>query len=209
MRLHTKLIITALAATALFASLAASATARNISITNRNIRVAFEPLVFNSNIARISCRVTMEGSFHCATISKVNRALIGYISRATSQEETCVSSSFAIRGRAMTETLPWHLTYLGFRGRLPEAILILLLENATFLLNNVPLIGNCRYVARADAFVTGPGGGGINEGNANVAPNELTEYSSENTNCPRGRFFSVRTPVTLLGTTTAIRARLT
>jgi hypothetical protein len=209
MRLHRKLIITTLAATALFASLAASASARNISITNRNIRVAFEPLVFNSELARTSCRVTMEGSFHCATISKVNRALIGYISRATSDQGTCRSSAFSLTLVVRQETLPWHLTYLGFRGRLPAAILILLLENAGFLLRNVPLIGRCDYILRADLFVNGPLGGGINEGNANVAPNEATRYRSVTGGCPEFTFVGRLTPVTLLGTTTAIRARLT
>jgi hypothetical protein len=209
MRLHTKLIVTALAATALFASLAASATARNISITNRNIRVVFEPLAFNSEVARVSCRVTMEGSFHCATISKVNRALIGYISRATSDAGTCRSSAFSITGVVRQETLPWHLTYLGFRERLPAAILILLLENAGFLLRNVPFLGRCDYIVRADAFVNGPLGGGINEGNAHVKPNEATRYRSATGGCPEGTFSSPLRPVTLLGTTVGIRARLT
>jgi hypothetical protein len=212
MRLHTKLIVTALAATALFASLAASASARNISITNRNIRVQFEPLVFVNSTANVSCRVTLEGSFHCATISKVNRALVGFISRATSDLPTCRSSSFTLAGSVRQETLPWHLTYLGFIGRLPNAIVILLLENAGFDILRVPLLGTCSYTARAEGFVSGPGGRGgtgISEGNANITPDESRRIRSSTGGCPEGSFSSRVTPVTLLGNTTAIRARLT
>jgi hypothetical protein len=209
MRLHRKHIITALAATALFASLAATAPARNISLTNRNIRVTFNPIIFNNEVARVSCRVTVEGSFHCATISKVDRALIGYISRATIEQETCRSSSFALAGRVRQATLPWHLAYLGFRGRLPEAIEIDLVENAGFEMNNVPLIGTCNYSATADLFVGGPTGGAINEGNASARMNEATRQRSETSGCPEGTFATTTAPITLLGTTTGIRLRLT
>jgi hypothetical protein len=208
MRLHTKVIITTIAAAALFASLAATAPARNISLTNRNIRVTFEPILFNSSTATVSCRVTVEGSFHSATISKVNRALIGYISRATTDQGTCRSSSFSITGRVRQETLPWHLTYLGFRERLPAAIEIDLVEGLSFEADNIPLIGTCRYTLRADVFVGGPAGGPINEGNASVRFNEATRYRSE-TGCPEHSFTTTATPITLLGTTTGIRLRLT
>jgi hypothetical protein len=210
MRLHTKLIVTALAATALFASIAASASARNISLTNRNIRVVFDPLRFQSSLATISCRVTMEGSFHCATISKVLNALVGYISRATSDLSTCRATGFGLAGSVLQETLPWHISYEGFRGRLPEAIGILLLRNVGFRILNVPFVGNCDYLANPEGFVSGPRDGGINEGNASIRPDESRSFSSRTGGCPTGSFAtSAAVPVTLLGNTTAIRARLT
>jgi hypothetical protein len=209
MRLHTKLIVTALATMALFASMVGNASARNISYSSRNLTEPFDPMVWVNPVSNISCRVTMEGSFHCATISKVERALIGYISRATTDYSTCRSSSFAIRARVRQSTLPWHVTYVNFIGRLPGVTITELIERAGFELDNVPLVGTCNYTVRGEAFVGGPAGGGINEGNATIRPDSSRRYRSETGGCPETSLSSRPTPITQLGTTTAIIARLT
>jgi hypothetical protein len=75
-----------------------------------------EPLRYiNNRLGTIECHVTMEGSFHSRTISKVLEALIGYITRATVDSTNCTGGS----ARSLTETLPWHIRYGGFTGTLP------------------------------------------------------------------------------------------
>lgn len=63
----------------------------------------------------ISCLLTLEGSFHSRTISKVVRSLIGYITRA-SIVPACTGGTLNMT----TETLPWHIRYDSFTGTLPR-----------------------------------------------------------------------------------------
>jgi hypothetical protein len=216
MRLPIKLLVTAVAAATLVASLTAAACARNLSISTRNIRVQFEPLVFQSSIATVSCRVTLEGSFNCATVSKVESAQIGYLSRATSAAETCRSSGgFSVTARFQPPSLPWTVTYVGYLGRLPMVLFIILLERTRIELNNVPLIGTCNYTARIEAFITGRSGNAITESaerenKAFLRPDETRRIRSETGGCPEFSLASSRPePLWQLGTTTAARARLT
>jgi len=212
MRWTKKLLLAALAATALFAALASTAGARNFSVSNSNIRSVFRPLEFISGENRISCTVTMEGTFHYRTIVKVANALIGYITRAIVDERNCRSEGPLgrnIRARVRNETLPWHVRYVSFTGRLPDVTIRIRLLRAGFNLEPVPIVGTCRYTATADGIIGGPRGGAITEegGNATVTADEAIRFSSETFGCPQG-FFRGRTPITLLGTETAIRVTL-
>lgn len=112
---RTKVAITGLTA-ALFMMLAVDlASASRLSISNRNLTRAYLPsLRFGAfGITAADCAVTLDGSFHSATLAKVNRALIGHISLAS--VGTCVTGSATV----LRETLPWHLQYGGFLGSLP------------------------------------------------------------------------------------------
>jgi hypothetical protein len=60
--------------------------------------------------------VSLEGSFHSATMRKSEGALIGAITRGIVKGDTC----FAGRATLLQETLPWHVTYEAFDGRLPN-----------------------------------------------------------------------------------------
>src|SRR6185436_13652622 len=86
---RTKSWLTALTAAALLATAVGTAGARNLSISNSNIRADFRPLVFFNGEARFSCNVTIEGSFHYRTIVKSRLALVGYITRVTVDEANC------------------------------------------------------------------------------------------------------------------------
>jgi hypothetical protein len=213
MRWYTKFVVATLVAMALFASLAASGSARNFSITNRNIRIvwtAANPLELLSEIATVRCPVTLEGTIHCATISKVAEALLGFITRAIADQDNCVDSSGnGIRARPREETLPWHIRYVSFSGTLPRVKIRLRIGAAGIRILNAPLVGNCLYRATVDGIVGGPAGNEITEGNATVTPEEGREIARETFGCPRVRFRSGPAPVLLLGTTTAIRVRLT
>ena len=112
MRMPAKLGLTALAATLLLAT-AVSAGARNLSVTNQNIRATWSSLEFEGNAVTLRCRVTLEGSLHSRTIAKVARTLIGAITRATVDTANCTN------GSVRAERTPWHITYEGFTGTLP------------------------------------------------------------------------------------------
>jgi hypothetical protein len=64
----------------------------------------------------VSCPVTLEGTLHSRTISKISGLLIGYITRAIAGEASCTGGT----ARALAETLPWHVQYLSFAGTLPN-----------------------------------------------------------------------------------------
>jgi hypothetical protein len=145
----------------------------------------------------------MEGSFHTQTIRKVEGALLGYISRA---------SNGACRGGSATITqtsLPWHITYEGFRGTLPRITeLIVLLRNVNF--RDTVLGVNCGYGRPEDnarGIVNVESGGGISglTPETNIALQKL----SGGIFCPNTAGFAGNPgSVTLLGTTTRVSIRL-
>jgi hypothetical protein len=108
-----------------------SASARTFRISNQQLRVTWRRLEFlnQENAVLARCPVTLEGSFHTATIEKVRKALVGYIT--TVRVARCETGLVTV----LTETLPWHLTYESFSGILPNITRIrLLLVNASFLI---------------------------------------------------------------------------
>lgn len=115
MRNHTKLLLAALTA-AVFMSLAVgSASARRIEVSERNFLAAWNPLHFRDEGGHnVACGVTLDGSFHSRTISKVSGQLVGLVNQAI------VANCSPGTGRALTETLPWHIQYNSFSGVLPR-----------------------------------------------------------------------------------------
>jgi len=129
MRVSRKLGLTALTTALLLCVAVGSASARNLSTSSQNIRATWSRLEFTSTFGMftIRCQVTLEGSFHAGTIPKVARSLIGAITRALAKEESCTS------GRVHPKIPPWHLTYEGFTGTLPNMSgIFLLLSRFTF-----------------------------------------------------------------------------
>ena len=117
MRTRTKLIISVLAATLLMSAAVSSASASRLSVSNRNIRVVWSLLTLEAAGAVMQCPVTLEGSFHSATVAKRVGSLIAHISRASVRGELagCLNT-----GTATVSTLPWHVVYGGFQGTLPR-----------------------------------------------------------------------------------------
>jgi hypothetical protein len=110
-------IIAAVSAVIVMAlALTANATARRIAISERNFLAAWTTFKFNDGGNIISCPVTLDGSFHSRTISKVCGALVGYINRAVVVDSACTGGNY----RALEETLPWHIRYSSFSGTLPS-----------------------------------------------------------------------------------------
>ena len=192
----SKLVLTAVAASLVLAAVVGTASANRLSVSNRAIRVVWTPLDFD-NI--VDCNVTLEGEFVASTIEKRPKALLGRITRAA--VSNCTEGV-----TVLTETLPWHITYQGFIGRLPTISGIrLLLVGASFLLNIFGV--QCLY--RATEVDNASGIANINEATGQVTglradetdPIPLAEGSFL---CPDEGHFAGTGTVRQQGTTTGL-----
>ncbi len=128
MRNRSKLLLTGLAATIVMAFVVGNASARRIETSSQQFKAVWSRLTFNDAArVRVECSVTLEGSFHSRTLSKVSGQLIGFINGAH------VASCVGGEARADTETLPWHIQYNSFEGTLPNITgITLTLTNSKF-----------------------------------------------------------------------------
>jgi len=143
-----------------------TASAGRLSVSNQNIRIVWRVLRFAYTAeAFVGCGVTLEGSFHYRSIIKVERSLIGHITRAIVRRP-CNGGGAAwfyngtetneLLGGGFANSLPWHITYEGFGGALPAITsLRLLLSGARFRIRE-PLFGLlCDYTTGANGNATG------------------------------------------------------
>lgn len=108
-------LLLAAAVTASAAALAcSSASAIQLSLGEPTFRAVWTPARFVFAGVTVSCNVTLEGSFHSTTFAKVERSLIGFVTRAT--PGSCSNGTMSV----LTATLPWHVQYGGFTGTLPD-----------------------------------------------------------------------------------------
>jgi len=126
MRPLTKTLIATLVLAIVLATGFATASARNISVSERDFEENFIPLNFSGGFGTVECEIILLGEFHVRTFPKVLKSLLGWVDHVTVTTPCRRGEATALR-----ETLPWHLTYLGFVGRLP------LIENLTVLLTGV------------------------------------------------------------------------
>ena len=223
MNKHLKHHIAAItAATTLLALLATAAPARNFSTSNQNVRVVWSEIDFASPIATITCSLTFEGSFHYRSIVKRERALIGHITAAIVRRPCRNGEAWAANGReahprlgTLANTLPWHITYEGFTGTLPNITSIhFLVRGGRFTIHTI-FDSLCLY-GDANDNITGRGNRELVTG----AITELEPVAGRTTarlvnrlgagECPAAGTFGNRRPgvVTLLNTTTRITITL-
>lgn len=121
---HSRLVVACLVATVALAAAVGSASANVLELSNTEFRVVWARFESEAAGAVIRCPVTIEGSFHSATIAKVEHALIGHITRAIvdGAEPPCTSGTVTV----LQTTLPWHVQYAGYTGVLmnPRRILL-------------------------------------------------------------------------------------
>jgi len=141
MRTYLKLAITALVATAALAALVGSASATRLASSSNSLRVTWSSLELIGFGATVRCAVTLEGTLHSTTITKQAGSLIGYATAVRVRRPCTGGTAWASNGTETNEvlggtfanTLPWHMTYEGFGGALPNPTsLRILLSNATF-----------------------------------------------------------------------------
>ena len=166
MRNHSKLVLTALTAALVLAAAVSTASARRLQLSSQNITAKWTALTFSSEgggegIEAI-CPVTLEGSFHSRTISKVSGQLVGYITRANLTSASCTFRGGATHVQILngtegtTTSLPWHIQYNSFTGVLPRITGVrLALIGAAFLIRAI-LGVSCLYKStqREPAFGT-------------------------------------------------------
>jgi hypothetical protein len=120
-------LLCAVAAVVLFGIVVDSASARSFSASSQTLRALFflflrerevrERLEITGPFGTYRCALTLEGSLHARTISKVASNLIGYINRADMAE---CSTMNLFENRVLRETLPWRVQYRSFTGLLPN-----------------------------------------------------------------------------------------
>jgi hypothetical protein len=192
---HTKTLTILTLVTAILAATVGTASARRLALSSNAIRAIWNELRFSASGTEISCRLTLEGSLHERTIDKAPESLIGYITRA---------GSFGICS-ALTESLPWHLRYAFFEGRLPD---IASIDTKITLMNfQISFAGvTCLYTTSATSPAT-------LRFSRNTATRAITGVSaggnirSNTFGCPNGGFAGTGT-VTELGTSNAITVTL-
>lgn len=116
MHTHARIFLAALSAAVVLGAAIITASAGNFRFSNQNFRIVWTPLEFTLEAIAtpVRCNVTLEGSFHSASITKSFRAAIGWISRA--------ALNVCSGGTATLEqgSLPWRIQYTGFTGTLPN-----------------------------------------------------------------------------------------
>lgn len=109
-----KTLLAIVGATVLLGALASAASARNLSISNQNLRASWSEARFSGAFGEIRCPLTIEGSFHNRTIAKAVGTLTGFVTRAN------LGACAAGQATLLLETLPWHSRYQSFTGTLPS-----------------------------------------------------------------------------------------
>ena len=153
MRTDAKLVLTALAASAILALAVGGASARSFSTNEKNFELIWNNALTGKTKfsflmrgvgARIECNVTLLGGFTNNTIAKSTNTNQGTIRHG--ELESCTGGTLTIR----TETLPWNLRYRSFAGTLPTIRSITTgLLNATFLVTPTSL-PTCEFATEAN-----------------------------------------------------------
>jgi hypothetical protein len=202
---QSKVWLALLGATVALGALVGTASARNLSISSQTIRATWTAMEFSSPSAGVlvRCPVTLEGSLHSRTIAKTAGSLMGYITRAVVAEASCSGGRARVRG----ETLPWHVTYQGFTGTLPNITSIRTTVTrpgfdvtAVFFGFNV----TCSYrTTNVNGTFNREAGGALT--NVQVEGRELV---SEGFGCGNGNLAGTSAAPTVLGTTTRLTVTL-
>jgi len=117
MRNRSKLLFTGLCAALILAAAVSTASANHLSTNSQTFVLRWTALTFEASTgARVTCGVSLGGSFHSRTIAKVANALIGNVNAAAITSSTCTGGTATVN----RETLPWHVQYRSFAGTLPN-----------------------------------------------------------------------------------------
>jgi len=167
--MRIKLTLAALIAVVVMAFATTSASARNFSTSHSNLyRVVWSPIRFMSGgLVAAACSLTLEGSFHYGSMGKVLHSLTGFITRASIG--ACTTGSATV----LTGRLPWHATYEGFEGVLPDITSVRVLLTGSEYRIHEPILGT-ECLARTTT--TEPSGGtlGLTAGSGNRTVTGLT-----------------------------------
>jgi hypothetical protein len=117
MHTRSKLLLAAASAAVVLAALVSTTSANRFALRERTFRATWSSIALVSGLfGTVKCLLTIEGSFHSRTVSKIAESLAGYVTRSTIAETQCTGGHARILG----ELLPWHIRYNGFSGVLPQ-----------------------------------------------------------------------------------------
>jgi hypothetical protein len=109
----SKRLLAAAATTVILGTLVSGASARNLSVSNQSMRMAWAIVTLSGGFGETNCALTLESTVHSRTMVKFIGSLVGYITSAILGR--CTSGTATV----LRETLPWHIRYSGFGGMLP------------------------------------------------------------------------------------------
>jgi hypothetical protein len=213
-RRRGRLYVVTLAATLLLALAVEPASAGRFSISNTRFRITWASLlIFRDETGMspsVNCPVTLEGSFHSATIRKTIGALIGGVTRGILKNESCVNG----RATILQESLPWHVNYDGFEGTLPAITSLHIGVRNYALRTEFTAFGvNCLYLDNGTAeenlmFRLAAGAAGQLTNAIPDGGRHLPKKAGENIFCPVFTKLSGEGQTTLLGAATRISITL-
>jgi len=155
--------------TVLALGLTTAASARNFSVTSQGFRIRWTALEFRVEMSNVRCPVVMEGNLHTATFVKSAGSLIGYITRGIVTRPCVGGTVWAFNGTEENEilrfrlgtSLPWHVTYEGFTGTLPNPTGVrTLLSEAAFIVR-ASILGIVTLCTYRTGVVGGGNAGGV------------------------------------------------
>jgi hypothetical protein len=156
MQTRTRLMLATITTAVVLGALVSATSANRFATSNQFFRTTWTGMEFIGFefVEAVRCAVTVEGSYHSRTISKVLESLIGYVTRA-SVGTPCTGGTAIVLGTS----LPWHIRSNGFSGTLPNITTINhRLVKAAFLIQTVEAFGGldaCLYQSTAASPLRG------------------------------------------------------
>jgi hypothetical protein len=215
MHIRTRLALASLAATLVFAAAADLAGARRIEVSEQRFRVVFPRVGYSSEGTNVECSITLAGSFHSRTISKVSGQLIGYITSGNVHRPCNAGEAWLLNGTerlpdgTAPATLPWHVRYESFSGTLPN-ITRIKIQIIGYSYLEICIGTSCLYkstAARPVALFLEVSGGKITSANWDEAM-RVPLFISGGILCPAELVLAGAGEVTAAETTTRIAVRL-
>jgi hypothetical protein len=146
MVIRSRLLLVSVMTAAVLLVAVGSASARRLQLSTHLFLAIWTSLEFViEGSSPILCPVTLEGSFHSRTLSKVSGQLIGYITKAKVQA-VCTNGNASV----LSETLPWHVRYSSFIGALPS-ITGVALQMVGMSMSIEEALGSCLWRTTASA----------------------------------------------------------
>jgi hypothetical protein len=113
--MRNRIILLSATIVVLISLTASTASANRFSIEEDDFAIVWTALTFTTDAGvSVTCPVALAGSFHSRAITKTVNSLIGHVTSA--QVGRCADGAITV----LTATLPWHVAYGGFTGRLPS-----------------------------------------------------------------------------------------
>jgi hypothetical protein len=157
-----------------------TASAKRIQLSERRFYIIWSALTVEAGLGAVRCPVTLLGSFHSTTISKVCGQLLGHTTHPEINTAACVGGAM----RFLTENLPWHFQYRSFAGLLPSITsFVFQTVGARFLVLQFSV--SCLYIATQSEPLVYTASISAGQVSALTISGSLT---SQTAGCPRANF---------------------